>query len=503
MSLLSLDKMTLFVSVMAFIFVIGLANCSAASVISAGEVISQIADGKVVIYDGVTIVGNLSLSSIKDSRIKSPLEIVNSTIQDVTSDGVTFEKDVIFWGTNFQNASFNKTTFSAHSDFSNTSFGHASFMGTAFDQPVTFDAAEFYDSVSFIDSQFQKDASFNYVRFLDDANFNYTTFGYYAYFSGAQFSKDAQFSGVKFQGPLDFTSANITGIANFFESQFSATSFSSSIFFGPARFGLTRFSGLSSFGGALFAEEASFVLARFSDAAYFSQAHFKESAIFGLVKFEDIASFQNAAFDSQLNLKSARISTLLMENSRFGKNSKINLNDSDFNRLKAHWDQIKIYVIYDPGVYLALIDNYKGLGWHKDEDDCYFAYRRLEQSGKGIGWSKALDVIAWLSCGYGVRPGNTVVWALSTIFIYALIFWRGDGIRRSAKPLQGSPEIDAVPERATFKNALFFSTMVFLSQGPIDFLPVGRNRYYVIMEGILGWLLLALFLVTLGRIMIR
>jgi hypothetical protein len=44
--------------------------------------------------------------------------------------------------------------------------------------------------------------------------------------------------------------------------------------------------------------------------------------------------------------------------------------------------------------------------------------------------------------------------------------------------------------------------MVFLSQGPIDFLPVGRHRYIVIFEGILGWLLLALFLVTLGRVMI-
>jgi len=64
-------------------------------------------------------------------------------------------------------------------------------------------------------------------------------------------------------------------------------------------------------------------------------------------------------------------------------------------------------------------------------------------------------------------------------------------------------EKDAVPERVTFRNALFFSTMIFLSQGPIDFLPVGRHRYYVILEGIIGWLLLALFLVTLERVMIR
>jgi len=32
---------------------------------------------------------------------------------------------------------------------------------------------------------------------------------------------------------------------------------------------------------------------------------------------------------------------------------------------------------------------------------------------------------------------------------------------------------------------------------------MGRHRYYVMLEMILGWLLLALFLVTLGKVMIR
>jgi hypothetical protein len=503
MFLQSPNKAILFIAAIEIIFGAGSATSSVLPAVSADSILSEVVDGKAVSLDGVIVVGDLNLNSLKELRVRSSFELINSTILNATFDGVTFEKEAIFWGSTFRNASFNKTTFSANSDFSNASFGRASFTGAAFSLPVIFDGAEFLGGVSFVDSQFQKDASFNEARFLGDANFNYSTFGYYTYFSGAQFSKDARFSSVKFQGPLDFSAANITGVANFFDSQFSAASFSNSIFLGPARFGLTRFAGLSSFGGTLFSGEASFVLARFSDAAYFSQAHFNDSAILGLVKFEDIASFQNVVFDRQLNLKSAQISTMLLENSRFGKNSKINLNDSDFNRFKARWDQIKDYVIYDPGVYLALIDNYRGLGWHKDEDDCYYSYRRLEQSGKEIGWSKALDVMAWLSCGYGVRPGYTAIWVLITIFIYALIFWMGDGIRRSAKPLQESPEIDIVPERATLKNALFFSTMVFLSQGPIDFLPVGKNRYHVIMEGILGWLLLALFLVTLGRIMIR
>ena len=95
-------------------------------------------------------------------------------------------------------------------------------------------------------------------------------------------------------------------------------------------------------------------------------------------------SYESAVFDSELNLKSAQISTLLLDGARFGKNSKINLKDADFKRLKAPWNEIKDRVVYDPGVYLALIDNYRVLGWPSDEDDCYYKYRRLNQAEKGF-----------------------------------------------------------------------------------------------------------------------
>lgn len=180
------------------------------------------------------------------------------------------------------------------------------------------------------------------------------------------------------------------------------------------------------------------------------------------------------------------VSTMLLDGVGLGNNSKINLKDADFKRLKAHWDDINDWLVYNPGVYLALLDNYRVLGWHSDEDDCYYGYRRLDQAGKGIGLSKAVDILAWLSCGYGVRPSSTVAWAILTILAFALIFWKGDGIRRSAKPLQGPFEKASVPEREIFRNALFFSTYIFLSQGIIDFLPVGKHRYYVIIEDILG-----------------
>jgi uncharacterized protein YjbI with pentapeptide repeats len=483
---------------------IGEGLASALTQIPASEILSRMADGQPVHCEGVSITGDLLLCTLPGARLESSLELINCTVSNGSFDGTTLEKDVVLWGTSFGNVSFDKSRFLGRADLSNTVFHNASFTGASFDQPVSFDGAFFLDNVSFEDAQFDKDASFNWAWFEKGADFNYSRFGYYTYFSGAQFLGEARFSSVEFQGVLDFSNAIFADKANFFGSTFeSAASFTNASFSGQAQFALTRFGGLSSFGEALFGNEANFELARFADAAYFSGAKFRGDAIFGLTKFEDIVSFQGATFQGDLNFKGGKISTLLLDEGDCKDDCRIILNDTDFNRLRVPWREIEDHVVWDPGAYLALVDNYHRLGWPGDEDDCYYQYRSMNQAHAGWGWSKAIDVLAWLSCGYGVRPGYAVAWALLTILIFAILFWRGDGIRRSAKPLQGPAEKDSIPERVTFRNALFFSTMVFLSQGPIDFLPVGRHRYYVILEGIMGWLLLALFLVTLGRVMIR
>jgi uncharacterized protein YjbI with pentapeptide repeats len=460
-------------------------------------------DGQSIYYDGINIIGDLNLSSLPGSRTQSRLQLINCTVSLATFKGLTMDSDLVLWGTSFENANFDKASFLGVADLANTSFQHSSFRGADFGGPAVFDGARFQEFVSFEDAAFHQDASFNDVVFDGVADFNYSSFDSYAYFSGSQFLGDALFSDVDFSGALDFSDSSFTGKSNFFQSRFNTAGFSNTVFSGPVQFGLAKFSGLSSFGEAVFAGEAGFNLARFSDAAYFSGAVFQEDAFFGLAKFEDIASFQSARFDGDLNFKGGSISTLLFEKATLATHSRINLNDTDFARFKAHWAEIADHVVWDPGAYLALVSNYHGLGWSEDEDDCYYQYRKLDQSHKEWSVSRAVDVMAWLSCGYGVRPGYAVIWSLLTILAFALVFWKGDGIRRSAKPLYEQAEQDTVPEHVTFRNALFFSTMIFLSQGPIDFLPVGRHRYYVILEGIFGWLLLALFLVTLGRVMIR
>lgn len=488
---------------MTVLAIVSVSTSCAQQVVPAQEILAKVADKEPVYYDGVRISGDLDLSSLPAALVSDYFVLTNSSLANASFSGVTFAKDAVFWGTTFSNAGFEKASFLGRADFANASFANASFSAASFAEPVFFNGALFRDNVSFEDALFAKDAFFSEALFMGNANFNYSDFASYSYFATTQFLGDALFSDVDFSGALDFSATTIAGKANFFQSRFNSAGFSNAIFSGPVHFGLTSFSGLSSFGEAVFAKEANFNLARFSQAAYFSGAQFQGLALFGLTKFEDIASLQSAKFHDDLNFKGGSISTIHLDKAEFAKNSRIILNDTDFARFKAHWNEIAGHVVWEPAAFLALVNNYHGLGWSADEDDCYYQYRSLNQAGKEWGWSKAIDLLAWLSCGYGVRPGYAVAWSLLTILAFGLVFWRGDGIRRSAKPLYEPAEDDSLPEHVTIRNALFFSTMVFLSQGPIDFLPVGKNRNYVILEGIFGWLLLALFLVTLGRVMIR
>jgi uncharacterized protein YjbI with pentapeptide repeats len=480
-----------------------LSTSCAEQTVPAQEILNRIAADEPVYYDGVRISGYLDLSALPAARVQESLALVNCTILNASFSGVSLAQDAVFWGTSFENTSFEKAIFSGRADFSNAAFGPASFSGCSFRQPVFFDGALFKNNVSFEDAAFGLDAFFNAARFRGRADFNYSQFHSYSYFQATLFEGEALFSDMDFSEAADFSAATFSRRAYFIRSRLTEPYFGNALFSGPSLFGLARFSGLSSFGEAVFSGEANFNLARFSEAADFSGAVFQDLALFGLTKFEDIVTFQEASFGADLNLKSGSISALLFEKAELSDGSRIILNDTDISRFRARWDEIEDHVAWEPGAYLALVENYRRLGWSKDEDDCYYQYRRLDQAGKGWGWSKIIDILAWLSCGYGVRPAYAVAWSFLTILCFGLVFWMGDGIRRSSRPLSGPVEEESLPERATLRNALFFSTMVFLSQGPIDFLPVGRHRYYVILEGIIGWLLLALFLVTLGRVMIR
>jgi hypothetical protein len=173
-------------------------------------------------------------------------------------------------------------------------------------------------------------------------------------------------------------------------------------------------------------------------------------------------------------------------------------------------------LVYDGAAYLALIKNFRNMEWFEDADDCYFQYRRKSQSEKrlysqedgvpAINWSKLLDYLAWISCGYGVRPKYTVFLSILLIMLFAGLFWTGDSIvvehinsTARGEHLAADDQIRSL----SFPDYLYFSSMIFTAKTQVKWYPSGVYRYLATIESILGWLLMALFLVTLGRTMIR
>ena len=282
---------------------------------------------------------------------------------------------------------------------------------------VYFGDVIFRDSVIFRGTKFRKDANFRWARFKHVA----------AIFHNVQFRGDAYFYGVRFEGGADFIGAQFHEYAIFITAKF--------------RFG------------------AIFTKAEFNNSVVsFEESEFNGDVLFIGTRFIGDANFLKAKFNGSLNLKEVR-----------------------FDRLFVNWNDIKNCLECDITLYPTLIKNYNNISFFEDADNCYYKYRKISQSENLPFWSKLYDHIAWLSCGYGVRPGYTLGWILVAMYIFWVIFL---GCSQS------------------IFEAIYFSSVSLTGSSPSD-LPIGAWKYAVMAESVLGYLFLALFIVVLARKMIR
>ena len=151
---------------------------------------------------------------------------------------------------------------------------------------------------------------------------------------------------------------------------------------------------------------------------------------------------------------------------------------------------------YNGPAYIELIKNFRGMEQFEDADAVYYQYRRLSQKNKKWSFSKLMDVVAGVSCGYGVKPGYPLICGFILIVLFALVYKLGNGIKRLKLKENGD-------SRVSFWDAFYFSLVTFTTVGYGDWYPEDRYRKFVMIEGVLGWLLLALFIVTLANVMIR
>ena len=264
------------------------------------------------------------------------------------------------------------------------------FSNTIFRERVDFGKTDFFSYVNFLGTQF-----------LGHANFNG------AYFYGYDFIPvSSDFTGAKFNGSsADFGDAHFSRGALFTDAQFNGKDVSGT----SANFIRAEFIGRVVLGGA-FAQftnpelfigaPVGFLGAKFSGGALFREVHFNGDVNFMDAQFSGGADFRGAQFGGRLNL------TI-----------------SQFDRFVVRWHELKDTLFYDGPTYLLLVKNFKKLELWDDAESCYYQYRRRAQAKKSWhDWSKLLDIIGWITCGYGTKVWPTVVWILGCVVIFALLF---------------------------------------------------------------------------------
>lgn len=356
--------------------------------------------------------------------------------------------------------------------------GHQLFYGLKeelkpIESPITITNSVFENDVNFQNAWFRNPINFRGTNFSREANFRGAIFDYYVLFNDARFDGDACFDRVTFGGSADFTNAN-------FDADIG---FQNALFKRDADFYNATFDGVTDFTFATFSDYTCFNYANFGSAAEFKSANFIERASFMCATFSDDAEFTSAEFD-EVDFSNTTFSQFFL------------LHDADFKRIKVSWSSLKDLYSFDGPTYIKLIKNFREMEQFEDADDSYYQHRQVSQANKCLSFSKLGDVFMWVTCGYGVKPHHTIWLGVVIILVFSFIYWRGDGIRRLK-------ETDGDGSQVSFGDALYFSMITCTTVGYGDWYPVDRYRKFVMVEGLVGWLTLALFLVTLANVMIR
>jgi uncharacterized protein YjbI with pentapeptide repeats len=247
-------------------------------------------------------------------------------------NGATFKGDVNFSAVNFlNNAFFQGAIFEKTVDFTNASLTKGSaaiFSGAKFKDKAKFlvtfyetlfDKAVFEKKVDFTNAYLWSKTYFNDADFYD-AQFSNTSFKDETYFLGAKFHKEADFSGADFDGKTSFRDAEFLdkAIANFSNANFVAE-----VFFSNA-----SFNNLANFSGAVFNKEANFSKVVFEGNLDFSSANFNENAVanFSFAKFQEadfsVSRFQevrfiSSSFNKKVLFRGTGFQKAIFNNSKF------------------------------------------------------------------------------------------------------------------------------------------------------------------------------------------
>jgi len=435
-------------------FSCALNNTTALDMIYSGHLINNTK------IDGDLVINPSKLNSTKDIIIVNSLINGNFKMSDINLIG-----DVNFSNTSFNGIiKFERDRFGGETLFIKSKlFDDVILKDSIFSMDVDFKKSVLNGSISMDNISFLKDVTFKEVQFNKDVWLTgIKFFGEYAIFDSSCFLQNAVFQDVTSKS-IFFKYVTFSDLCELKDCTFSESYFDKCNFIGKNTKISSKFNGKTIFENANFFGNVSFRSSAFDKGQIdFSGANFSGySADFSQVDFSGNTIMDNISFAAV-------------------QDKSLILNDSSISCLHIKWDQIKDHLRYNGPAYLALVKNFKELEKFEDADGCYYEYRRqkmLDPSRDFFSW--ILDFISLVTCGYGVRLSNTIGLSMLWILIFTLLFYRHE----------------------IFRDALLFSFITFLQLPRSDKYNemIKRHEYAIIIEQILGWCMMALFIVVLTR----
>lgn len=170
-----------------------------------------------------------------------------------------------------------------------------------------------------------------------------------------------------------------------------------------------------------FRNDINFAGSKFKEIAYFNKCLFDKNALFEGSEFSQRADFTKSEFKGIADFGLATF------------NGLFDLSGLKFGNLNINWDAVKDHVVNDGQGYLSLVKHFKELQQLDAADDCFYKYRIWRMQEEWPSWNTFYDSILYITCGFGVRPWNTLILSLISIILFAFSYWLGGGITQSNK----------------------------------------------------------------------
>jgi hypothetical protein len=385
--------------------------------------------------------------------------------------------------------------------------GPIHFNNTIFKNQVNFNSTTFNGETYLLNATFNEGVSFKDSVFNGFADFQRTKFNNEAIFTGAVFNSPVSFSDARFNGAAYFCRAVYNGKVHFMNTVFNVTS----------EFGSARFMNSAYFEGAIFKEDANIWIAVFNGYAVFADTKFNNAYFVG-TQFNKEAHFERAQFAGKASFSDVSFKEdALFDNADF--NGKLSLTRARYNKLYIRWYNISGGLVYDDTAYMALMKNFKDLGYFEDYDSCYFQYRSAHRGQPWpavSGWEqfmrKKIDYPLEWFYGYGTKPFNAFFFSLAIVLVFALFWWRvGLGGREDGTLTSlpaGEEWLDGdIADILAFSATVFLSgTRLFIDPPPLPRIE-GRSRSMIkkafILERVLGALFSVLFFIAISGTITR